>query len=69
MNRKIMGTESDPYYGAPTFVLVFASPTEKWRNSIQDGSLVLGNMMNAARAEDARMLAYERKKDDGTALY
>jgi hypothetical protein len=23
----------------------------------------------AARAEDARMLAYERKKDDGTALY
>ena len=26
-------------------------------------------ILNAARAEDARMLAYERKKDDGTALY
>lgn len=50
MNRKIMGTESDPYYGAPTFVLVFASNTEKWRNSIQDASLVLGNMMNAAHS-------------------
>ena len=26
-------------------------------------------ILNAARAEDARMLAYERKKDDGTAIY
>ena len=26
-------------------------------------------ILNAARAEDARMLAYERKKDDRTALY
>lgn len=26
-------------------------------------------ILNAARAEDARMLAYERKKDAGTALY
>ncbi len=50
MNAKILGTTSDPYYGAPTIVLVFGSDPEKWRNSIQDGSLVLGNMMNAAYA-------------------
>lgn len=50
MNAKILGTSSDPYYGAPTIVLVFGSDPEKWRNSIQDGSLVLGNMMNAAYA-------------------
>lgn len=50
MNGEIMGTTIDPYYGAPTFVLVFASRPEKWRNAVQDASLVLGNMMNAAHA-------------------
>ena len=50
MNGKIMGTDTDPYYGAPTFVLVFASRPEKWRNAVQDASLVLGNMMNAAHS-------------------
>ena len=50
MNRTVLGTDSDPYYGAPTIVLVFASRQEKWRNAVQDASLVLGNMMNAAHA-------------------
>ena len=50
MNRVIMGTDADPFYGAPTYVLVFASRPEKWRNGVQDASLVLGNMMLAAHA-------------------
>ena len=50
MNAKVMGTTSNPYYGAPTIVLVFASPTEKVSFSICDGSLVLGNMMIAAHS-------------------
>lgn len=50
MNAEILGSTSDPYYGAPTIVLVFGSDPKKWGNSIQDGSLVLGNMMNAAYA-------------------
>ena len=50
MNRKIMGSASDPFYGAPTYVLVFASRPEKWANGVPDGSLVLGNMMLAAHA-------------------
>ena len=50
MNRVIWGHNTDPYYGAPTIVLVFASRPEKWVNSIYDGTLVLGNMMNAAHA-------------------
>ena len=50
MNREFLGTDSDPFYGAPTYVLVFASRPEKWRNGVQDASLVLGNMMNAAHA-------------------
>ena len=50
MNAEILGSPGDPFYGAPTFVLVFGSPLEKWRNSVCDGTLVLGNMMNAAHA-------------------
>ena len=50
MNADIMGTDTDPFYGAPTYVLVFGSDPAKWANSIPDGSLVLGNMMNAAHA-------------------
>lgn len=42
MNAAIMGVTSDPYYGAPTLIFVFAS--QDWFNNTRDGSLVLGNM-------------------------
>jgi len=50
MNAEIMGMNGNPYYGAPTIVLVFGSRPEQWANAVYDGSLVLGNMMNAAHA-------------------
>ena len=50
MNAAFLGVDSDPFYGAPTYVLVFGSDPAVWKNSVQDGSLVLGNMMNAAHA-------------------
>lgn len=50
MNKQFTQQEGNPYYDAPTIVLVFASRPEKWRNGMADGSLVLGNMMNAAHA-------------------
>ena len=50
MNAAFLGTDSDPFYGAPTYVLVFGSDPAVWANSVPDGSLVLGNMMNAAHA-------------------
>ena len=50
MNAAVWGREIDPFYGAPTYVLVFASDPEKWKNGVPDGSLVLGNMMLAAHA-------------------
>ena len=50
MNAAVMNSKNNPYYDAPTIVLVFGSPLEKWGNSVCDGSLVLGNMMNAAHA-------------------
>ena len=48
MNDEVWGRGIDPFYGAPTIIVVFADsniPTY-----VQDGSLVLGNMMNAAHA-------------------
>ena len=50
MNAEVLGMNGNPYYGAPTIVLVFGSQPEKWANAVYDGSLVLGNMMNAAHA-------------------
>ena len=50
MNAKVMGTSENPYYDAPTIVLVFGSDTSVWPNSLYDGALVLGNMMTAAHA-------------------
>ena len=48
LNAQMMGVSSDPYYGAPTLVLVFASKDNE--NNYRDGSLVLGNMMLAAHS-------------------
>ena len=46
MNAAVMGSDKDPMYGAPTILLVVAdahNPT-----AVADGSLVMGNLMNAA---------------------
>ena len=46
MNARIMGSDSDPFYGAPTVIIVLGDRSN--RNAVQDGSLVMGNLMNAA---------------------
>lgn len=48
MNAHVMGVTSNPYYDAPTYVLVFV-PVDA-NNPIQDGSCVLENMMLAAHS-------------------
>lgn len=48
MNAAVMGVTTNPYYDAPTYVLVFAPAGGK--NSMQNGSCVLENMMLAAHA-------------------
>ena len=49
LNARVMGKEDiDPFYGAPTVIVVLSDrniPTH-----VEDGSLVLGNLMNAAHA-------------------
>jgi len=46
MNAAVLGKDMDPYYGAPTLILVFADKSKI--TPIEDASLALGNMFNAA---------------------
>lgn len=48
LNAEIMGTDSDPFYGAPTVLVVFADSTVNTYRD--DGALVMGNLLNAAQA-------------------
>ena len=48
MNAAVMGSDNDPFYGAPCVVVVLADPERyTW---VEDASLVMGNLMNAAHA-------------------
>ena len=48
LNARVMGVDTDPFYGAPTVVVVLADQSRfTW---LEDGSLVMGNLMNAAHA-------------------
>ena len=47
MNARIMGNEEiDPFYGAPVVLVVLAN--KNGVTPVYDGSLVMGNLMNAA---------------------
>ena len=49
LNAEIQGNPgTDPFYGAPTVVVVLGDGEKL--NWLQDGSLVMGNLMNAAAA-------------------
>lgn len=48
LNAAVMGSTNDPFYGAPCVIVVLSDPQRgTW---VEDGSLVLGNLMNAAHA-------------------
>ena len=47
MNAAVMGRDGDPFYGAPDVIAVLV---EKNGTCVEDGSLALGNMLNAAYA-------------------
>ena len=46
MNAAVMGTDTDPFYGAPVVLVVLADKNRP--TCVYDGSLVMGNLMNAA---------------------
>lgn len=48
VNAEIMGTTSDPFYGAPVVLVVLADKSRP--TYVYDGSLVMGNLMLAAHS-------------------
>lgn len=46
INAAVLGADIDPFYGAPDLVVVLAD--KSMPTYVYDGSLVMGNMMNAA---------------------
>ena len=62
MNAAILGITGDPFYGAPAVLVVLADrkiPTFRC-----DGSLVLGNLMNAAHAVGLGSCWIHRAKEE-----
>ena len=61
MNAAVMGTDSDPYYGAPVIVLVLADKNAS--TFVQDASCVLENMMLAAHAVGLASVWVNRERE------
>lgn len=61
MNAAILGVESDPFYGAPTCVIVLADASRS--TCLEDGSLVMGNLMLAAYAAGAASCWIHRARE------
>ena len=71
LNAEVLGVHSDPFYGAPTVLIVLADAKSPY--VVEDGSLVLGNLMNAAKAIGLGSCWINRAKevfasDEGKAL-
>ena len=61
-NARIMGADKDPFYGAPVILIVLANKaisTYKY-----DGSLVMGNLMNAAVSLGLGSIWIHRAKEE-----
>ena len=62
MNANVMGANNDPFYGAPVVIVVLANravPTY-----LYDGSLVMGNLMNAAHSLGIASCWIHRAKEE-----
>ena len=71
MNAAVMGSHMDPYYGAPTVIIVLAD--SKAKEPVADASLAIGNMANAAASLGIGSCWINREKEmfetpDGKAL-
>lgn len=62
MNASVMGVDSDPFYGAPVVVIVLADRSVP--TYVYDGSLVMGNLMNAAHALGVASCWIHRAKEE-----
>ena len=62
MNAKIMGTNTDPFYGAPVVLIVLADKSRP--TYLYDGSLVIGNLMLEAEAQGIGSCWIHRAKEE-----
>ena len=62
MNAAIMGVDTDPFYNAPVVLIVLADKTVP--TYLYDGSLVMGNLMNAAHAYGISSCWIHRAKEE-----
>lgn len=61
-NARIMGVSTDPFYGAPVILIVLADRSV--RTHVYDGSLVMGNLMNAAASLGLGNIWINRAKEE-----
>ncbi len=61
MNAAVMGADNDPFYGAPVVLVVLAD--KNVHTYVEDGSLVMGNLMNAAHAKGLGSCWIHRAKE------
>ena len=61
-NRSVMGMDRDPFYGGPVVLVVLAD--KSFPTGIYDGSLVMGNMMNAAYSLGLGSIWIHRAKEE-----
>ena len=62
MNAKIMGVNSDPFYGAQVVLIVLADKSRP--TYLYDGSLVMGNLMLEAEAQGVGSCWIHRAKEE-----
>ena len=62
MNAAVMGASNDPFYGAPVVIVVLADRTVP--TYLYDGSLVMGNLMNAAHSLGIASCWIHRAKEE-----
>ena len=62
MNADVMGATNDPFYGAPTVIVVLADKAVP--TYLYDGSLVMGNLMNAAHSLGIASCWIHRAKEE-----
>ncbi|MCD7722721.1 MAG: nitroreductase [Clostridiales bacterium] len=62
MNAAVMGRDCDPFYGAPTVIIVLAD--KQAPTYVYDGALVMGNLMNAAEALGVQSCWIHRAKEE-----
>lgn len=61
-NAAVMGTDTDPFYGAPVVLIVLAE--KNWSTHVYDGSLMMGNLMLAAHSMGIGSCWIHRAKEE-----